>query len=418
MLTNMDIRRVSDEKKVFFENWTVKNLPRLAFLFGDSDLPLVYRLAIPNDMKDLLARVRADGPSEGKLTLMLYEYWRLRALKVLSGYADHHRPVLDFDRRTPIAYESINLLSDRGAWLLSKLKSGARPPIYTLKSAARKEELDLSLFIDIDPVIDDVPIIDLNHGRKNARIENFNRIVCSSGCSNGCPWCDETDRPFPYSMPFPIYLRILSRYAAMADEKRREIRALFEEIRSSKMSPRKVLRHIRGPESAGRLLREFGDDEDDLKRFEDFYMSQEVPYPWLRVITHDEGDPLSYFDSVIGADFGDLCRRADSMGILLAGSGAGLSRPEGAAELALKKKNYSKLSKDSKSSAPVFREKDGGVMVDAHGRIVEKHEVDGLSHREFRPVDIYGRQVDDPDRVRQSVSFGASRYAPILRGCR
>jgi len=431
------------EEEVFFEKWSARNLPDLAGAMASPALPAVYGFAVPDDMKKLLDRVRLRKPDEAMRETMLYDYWHARAKRILEGYCDYRRPVLDYDRLTPIAYESINLLSAEGKRLLAGLEAGARLPIAALKSAAKKDELDLSLFIDMDPMIDGFEV-SMGYPIMNGLKQNINKFACISGCMNGCSVCAEMSQPYIHCMPFPIYLKVLS-------------------------------------------------------RFKDFPVRTEAN-PVLHVVQFDDSDPLFYFDPVIGADMGDLYRRADNMDIMLDCCTRGFAEFGGVAELAMRKKFYSKLSpyadisvlfcgegaeldrnlhmvdnllkvhalypdaekfnlcitasgrenlkdnfhrlkqlentasvghiiimrltpmgrarsaeiKDDMRDLPGYLEgayyRHGEIQLDAYGRVFKKLVGEGVVEREYWPVDIYGRTVDKPDYVRRSCLECAGRY--------
>lgn len=187
-----------EEKVIFFEGWTPDNLPEIANMRLNHKLTSVHELAIEPSMKALLDKVATTNYSRDDLNEILHNYWSARAYTVLQNYSEYHHPL-----KTDAP---INLLSNKGASLLHKLQNHEKLPTDVLRSATHKDEIDLGLFMD------------LNFDFQDFADQEYKFLSPISGCPYHCVYCAEKSGTKIYSMPYPIYLKVLKYYAA-DDEK-------------------------------------------------------------------------------------------------------------------------------------------------------------------------------------------------------
>ena len=251
---------------------------------------------------------------------LLYDYWHGRARDVLRGYRDYERPMLDYDRVSTVAFEPINLLSDKGADTLSRLEGGADFTLDELLSCAHKMSLNLDLFIEPDrESLDSIQVgMDKQmilagcqpNGEPIRAIVNLNRFAPVSGCPHNCPHCAEFAEKRVVSMPFPIFLKVVAPYKNLAaDFLRKE-----KELIASGAGKSKENYHIL------------------------FNASMAEKHKRALIETHDDSDPFYYFDPVIGADYGDLTLAAEQMNMELTACARGLLSFGGIAEKAMRKR--------------------------------------------------------------------------------
>lgn len=189
--------KTPEEKLIFFEDWTVENIKRIANLFARNALHPIHTLAIDSDMLSLIRQQQNTPLDDSELNNLIYKYWYARAYRVLTKYSEYKRPILDTDKKTLIAYEPINILSSRGLDLLKQLSENKPQSIDTLLSVAHKHHLDLDLFITPKMSPSDFETTE------------FKFLSPVSGCYNNCPHCAVNAQPFVYCMPYPIILKIL-----------------------------------------------------------------------------------------------------------------------------------------------------------------------------------------------------------------
>jgi hypothetical protein len=311
--------RALDEKTIFFEEWSPTTILYAADAFADGGLPDALRSAIDPDMRAILTDMHGRRPELYERMTMLYKYWRGRAEKVLGGYRNYARPILDYDRKSQIATERINLLSAKGEALLGALSRGENVEMSAIKGACKKTELNLDLFRDLDPSFDEFDVypglVLLRHGDDNSlSLASINRLAAVSGCPHGCPHCAEYAQSRVHSMPFPMYLKVLDKHRNW----REEWPAMFARAFPGAKLP--------------------GEDAAPTR---------------MRIEPYDDSDPLVYFDPIIQADMGDICLRADEYGMSMCLMTRGLPSFGGISETAARKLNYSLLSNYADASVPV-----------------------------------------------------------------
>ena len=198
MATRDKWANTEEEKIIFFDGWTAENLTEIANMRRNQQLTPVHELAIEPGMRKLLDKIANTNYSRQALDKMLQNYWYTRAYQVLQRYSEYRHP-LQID--TPV-----NLLSSKGVRLFSQLKAHEKIPTDVLLSAAHKDDIDLDLFTDI------------NFNPKDFVDQEYKFLSPVSGCPYQCVYCAEKSGTKIYSMPYPIYLKVLKYYAAN-DEK-------------------------------------------------------------------------------------------------------------------------------------------------------------------------------------------------------
>ena len=183
-----------EEQIIFFEEWSPDNLAEIANMRLNHQLTPVHELAIEPGMKALLDKLATKDYSYYDLIKILYDYWFARAYTVLKKYSNYHHP-LKKDA-------SINLLSSKGIYLLNQLQERKVLPIDVLRSAANKDDIDLDLFAS------------LNFNPADFADQEYKFLSPISGCPYHCVYCAEKSETQIYSMPYPIYLKVLKNYAA------------------------------------------------------------------------------------------------------------------------------------------------------------------------------------------------------------
>jgi len=187
-----------EEKIIFFEEWAPNNLSEIANMRINGQLTPVHELAIEPGMKSLLNNLATNNYSYHDLNKSLHDYWVARAYTVLQKYSTYHHPL-----RPEIP---MNLLSSKGIDLLHQLQEHKELSANILRSIACKDDIDLDLFIDI------------NFNPQDFATQEYKFLSPISGCPYHCVYCAEGSNTKIYSMPYPIYLKVLKNYAAM-DEK-------------------------------------------------------------------------------------------------------------------------------------------------------------------------------------------------------
>ena len=185
-----------EEKIIFFEEWTPDNLSAIANMRFNHQLAPVHELAIEPGMKRLLNEIATVRYSRQDINNMLYNYWYNRAHQILQKYAEFYHPL----------HMETNLLSDKGIDLLNQLREHKPLSMDVLRSAADKDNIDLDLFIN------------LNFNPADFANQEYKFLSPISGCPYHCVYCAEGSETQIYSMPYPIYLKVLKYYAA-DDEK-------------------------------------------------------------------------------------------------------------------------------------------------------------------------------------------------------
>ena len=198
MINRNQWTNTEEEKIIFFEEWTPKNLSEIADMRVNNQLTPVHEFAIEPGMKALLDKLATKKYSYHDLNKFLHDYWLTRAYTALQKYSKYRHPL------KPDA--DINLLSNKGIYLMHQIQEHKELPIEVLRSAACKDDIDLDLFIDI------------NFDSKDFEDQEYKFLSPISGCPYYCPYCAEGSGTKIYSMPYPIYLKVLKSYAAK-DEK-------------------------------------------------------------------------------------------------------------------------------------------------------------------------------------------------------
>ena len=183
-----------EEKIIFFEEWTPKNLSEIANMRVNNQLTSVHEFAIEPGMKALLNKLATKNYSYHDLDKFLHNYWLTRTYTVLQKYSEYHHPL-----KTDAP---INLLSAKGIRLMHQIQEHKELPTDVLRSAVCKDDIDLDLFTNI------------NFDPKDFENQEYKFLSPISGCPYHCPYCAEGSETEVYSMPYPIYLKVLKYYAA------------------------------------------------------------------------------------------------------------------------------------------------------------------------------------------------------------
>lgn len=187
-----------EEKDIFFGNWTNDNIKDIAFMRSEGKLDSVHELSIDIAMRNLLDYICNDNPTKKQIQSLLYDYWYLKAKAILKGYSEYSHPLCKEHK--------LNLLSEKGSLLLHKLGNGQYVPVDELKSVGHKDNLDLSLFID------------LHFDPSDFISQEYKFLSPISGCPYQCIYCAENSPKHIYCMPYPIYLKILSFYSCKEEK--------------------------------------------------------------------------------------------------------------------------------------------------------------------------------------------------------
>ncbi len=187
-----------EEKIIFFEDWTPDTLLKIARLRRNKELAGIHEYAIEPNMAKLLNSIMDSNYSYDDLYKMLEHYWYNRAYKALQQYSEYKHPLYN--------EQNINLLSAQGTNLLKKFRDGERVPMDVTRSVCHKDDIDLDWFADLRFNPDDFAN------------QEYKFLSPVSGCPYHCAYCAEKSNTQIYSMPYPVYLRILKYYAA-SDEK-------------------------------------------------------------------------------------------------------------------------------------------------------------------------------------------------------
>lgn len=194
MKNRNQLANTEEEKIIFFEEWAPDNLSAIANMRFNHQLTPVHELAIEPGMKALLDKLATKNYSYHDLNKSLYDYWFARAYTVLKKYSNYCHP-LKKDA-------TINLLSNKGIYLLNQLQEREILSIDVLRSAANKDNIDLDLFTS------------LNFNPADFANQEYKFLSPVSGCPYHCIYCAEGSDTKIYSMPYPIYLKVLKSYAA------------------------------------------------------------------------------------------------------------------------------------------------------------------------------------------------------------
>ena len=185
-----------EEKIVFFDGWTPTNIIEIANMRSCGKFSHVHEVAIHPEMRQILDAIADKKVGISDSTRILSAYWVNRARTVLEAYTRYNHPL----------YGQINLLSDKGKKALNNLRTGYVLSEEECKVIANKDLLDLDLFIDVTfDIADFAP-------------QEYKFLSLVSGCPYQCVYCAENSGSTIYSMPYPIYLKVLNCYARR-DEK-------------------------------------------------------------------------------------------------------------------------------------------------------------------------------------------------------
>lgn len=167
-------------------------------------LPFYVQKSIPSEILEI-----ASTKGTENIQTQLNQYWLNRAIQVLSGYQNCPIP-LTKDKR--INGPRRNLLSSKGEKQLAFLKQAqarqrmsSRIMEMALESA-HKFLLNLDLFIGFDYLNS----FEFNKEYKDTRSSRAPtlQVIMTSGCYNGCVHCGYSATAPVYHMPYPLFLKL------------------------------------------------------------------------------------------------------------------------------------------------------------------------------------------------------------------